>query len=850
MASGTTPVDLNRAFNCLVRKAAKKDELVFSLFRKSRIFATAYLTTKNDLRPFRCRLRVNDLDTYMQPKDFLASIKKAKQLVLVQDSATQGIRKELEVLFSGSHPVWDRPCRFCLLRGVVKFPRRPIRYGTDEICMECAKSQLIKEAQSRGWRVTDATIDYLGRILERTGDCDPAWRILSPDYDVEKDSHLSLYDVIQKKPSTQASMGIDEITRLYDDPENAEIFVRKLKETGIKSLLPVQVSAVEKGLLKGRNLLIVSSTSSGKTLIAEMAGIPRATSKRKFVYLTPLVALANLRYFEFTHKYRDLGLRTAIKVGVGRIRTGRKLKLNTNIQGSDIMVGTYEGVEQMLRSGSARQLGEIGVIAIDEIQNLADEDRGSRLDGLIKKLVVLCPSAQFLYLSATVGNPQELASKLRASLVLHDERPIPLERHVIPISAPGQKIRLMSSLIRKDFGSISTEGYKGQTIVFTNSRRKCHQLSSSLSTQSAPVQAYHSGLSYERRRATEAQFMEQRIAAVVTTAALAAGVDLPASQVIFETLAMGMEWITPTEFHQMLGRAGRLGFHGSGKAMMLIEPGRSFSRAEKRTEDQVVMDLLSSKIDPVRPSYTQEDLTEQVLADASTFGMLTINEMDRLQDYSVGFSSSMKPLIDKLLRTGMLRRKGRSLVITPIGRIASSFFLSGEESSYMIKSIKKGLPALIIVIGTRAFDRVYLSEKLQKQIERSSRRKTSIRFFDSDVLEILAHPRRVSSPWFRDIIGRITTDLLRCRCKGSPHCDCPPRKLSEIILQLRISGLNPEKISAEVYKRYGIEAYPGDVLEYLNNAVRLSEAVSRFSDVLKRQKLANDSHELCAKIIG
>jgi len=42
---------------------------------------------------------------------------------------------------------------------------------------------------------------------------------------------------------------------------------------------------------------------------------------------------------------------------------------------------------------------------------------------------------------------------------------------------------------------------------------------------------------------------------VVTTAALAAGVDFPASQVIFESLTMGREWLSVSEFQQMQGRA-------------------------------------------------------------------------------------------------------------------------------------------------------------------------------------------------------------------------------------------------------------------------------------------------------
>ena len=202
------------------------------------------------------------------------------------------------------------------------------------------------------------------------------------------------------------------------------------------------------------------------------------------------------------------------------------------------------------------------------------------------------------------------------------------------------------------------------------------------------------------------------------------------------------------------------------------------------------------------------------------------------------------------MRSGMIRRKGGSLVITTTGRTASEFFLSEEEAAFMIRSIKRGSPPLDTVVATSTFERVYVSEKLQKNMERSFRRQTSIRFFDSEVLNLLSRPKGVFSEWFKEAIARITLDLLRCGCRDSPHCECPARKLSAIILRLRISGLSPEAISNEVMGRYGIEAYPGDVLEYLNDTARLSEALCRLCEILNRQKLAEQSHELYLKIIG
>ncbi|MDY7081502.1 MAG: helicase-related protein, partial [Halobacteria archaeon] len=117
-----------------------------------------------------------------------------------------------------------------------------------------------------------------------------------------------------------------------------------------------------------------------------------------------------------------------------------------------------------------------------------------------------------------------------------------------------EKPDIVDRLVKREFNRKSSKGYRGQTIVFTNSRRRCHELAGRIETSAA---AYHAGLSHDERKGIERSFENGDIAAVVTTAALGAGVDFPASQVIFERMAMGIEWLSVQEFEQMLGRAGR-----------------------------------------------------------------------------------------------------------------------------------------------------------------------------------------------------------------------------------------------------------------------------------------------------
>lgn len=162
-----------------------------------------------------------------------------------------------------------------------------------------------------------------------------------------------------------------------------------------------------------------------------MAGIQNLLEKKgKMIYLVPLVALANQKYEQFRERYLKLGLITSIKIGAILIKTSTRLKMQTS-PNADIIVGTYEGVDHMLRSGNADFLGKIGTVVVDEVHMLEDQERGHRLDGLIGRLLYAAPTAQFIYLSATVANPVAYSKKLGAQLVLYEHRPVPIDRHLL-----------------------------------------------------------------------------------------------------------------------------------------------------------------------------------------------------------------------------------------------------------------------------------------------------------------------------------------------------------------------------------------------------------------------------------
>jgi superfamily II helicase len=85
------------------------------------------------------------------------------------------------------------------------------------------------------------------------------------------------------------------------------------------------------------------------------------------------------------------------------------------------------------------------------------------------------------------------------------------------------------------------------------------------------------------------------------------------------------------------------------------------------------------------------------------------------------------------------------------------------------------------------------------------------------------------------------TDFLDCDCQSNPHCGHPERKFVRYLLELREQGLGPEAIVDAMGADYVLYAYPGDVLSFLDDAVRTLEAVEELAEVDGREEAAREA---------
>jgi len=190
----------------------------------------------------------------------------------------------------------------------------------------------------------------------------------------------------------------------------------------ISELRPCQEKAVKAGLLDGKSLLVCTPTASGKTLIAEFAALKSIIEHNgKVIYIVPLKALANEKFKDFKKRYSSF---CRIALSIGDLDSA-----DPYLESYDLIICTAEKLDSLIRH-SAPWLHNVSVVVVDEIHLLNDPGRGPTLEILITILRQLLKNVQVIALSATIGNPKELANWLGANLVIDNWRPVKLKKGI------------------------------------------------------------------------------------------------------------------------------------------------------------------------------------------------------------------------------------------------------------------------------------------------------------------------------------------------------------------------------------------------------------------------------------
>ena len=345
--------------------------------------------------------------------------------------------------------------------------------------------------------------------------------------------------------------------------------IRALQRRGIDRLYSHQAGAIAE-VLAGRHTVVVTPTASGKTLCYNLPVLDTLLREpaARAIYLFPTKALAQDQTAELHELVGELG----VDIQTYTYDGDTPANLRRAIRAAGQIVVTNP---DMLHSGImphhtkwVKLFENLRYVVVDEMHGYRGVF-GSHVANVLRRLRRICrfygSDPVFIFCSATIANPGELAEKLlEAPVAVVDQNGAPAaEKHILLYNPPlvNRDLGIRQSSLLAARGIASNFLANGiQTIVFARSRLAVEVLLTYLRDDLKKsgrdpelVQGYRGGYLPQQRRAIERGLRSGQILGVVSTNALELGIDIGG---LDACLLVGYPGTIASAWQQM-GRAGR-----------------------------------------------------------------------------------------------------------------------------------------------------------------------------------------------------------------------------------------------------------------------------------------------------
>ena len=389
----------------------------------------------------------------------------------------------------------------------------------------------------------------------------------------------------------------------------------------------VQIRAIRDGQLLSsrRNVVVAGPTNSGKSLLAYFALLRGVLGGGRVLLLEPLRVIAQEKRDELevlTEELRPiLGRKIDVTITTGDYRLDEETMQSPPPDTGEVVIATPERIEAILRNPDFdRWISSFRVVCVDEAHLIADPVRGASLEYVVTSFRVQSSPPRLVLLSATLGDPDPLVRWLEpCDSVSSNLRQPPLHRTLCKLEAGedvGQEItRMVREILENPEHSVLIFVYQTSWATALAERLK-----SELGRLCGPdgAVAYHSRLSSATRTQIRKQVQSGETRCVVSTAALAMGVNLPSTHVIVRDLAYGPNQpLSTSALHQMTGRAGR--GRRAGQALLILKDTDPRDPFELRRELEAgslpaLRSVFSQPVDGRERSISEPPLAKTVLS--------------------------------------------------------------------------------------------------------------------------------------------------------------------------------------------------------------------------------------------
>ena len=409
----------------------------------------------------------------------------------------------------------------------------------------------------------------------------------------------------------------------------------------------------------GRSVLVAAPTGAGKTVVGEFAAFSSLARGKKCFYTTPIKALSNQKFLEFVERFGEerVGLLTgdtninsdaeimvmttevlrnmlyansSTLTNLGAVVMDEVHYLADKFRGAvweEVLIHLMESVQVVSLSATVSNAEEFGEwlgevrggtdVIVSEVRPIPLYQHvliGSRLIDLFSEPGRVNPEILGLERAALrrVRTPRDRRDRVNdENRLSRDEVIEKLQRaHLLPaitfiFSRAGCDAAVKQCLqagLRLTNTEERTEILRTATLYTQNIAEEDLDVLGYrdwLAALERGIAAHHAGLLPSFKAAVEDLFKRGLVKAVFATETLALGINMPARTVVLEKLTKwngeGHVSITPGEYTQLTGRAGRRGIDIEGNAVVLWSP---------TVDSATAAGLASTRTYPLRSSFT------------------------------------------------------------------------------------------------------------------------------------------------------------------------------------------------------------------------------------------------------
>ena len=305
-----------------------------------------------------------------------------------------------------------------------------------------------------------------------------------------------------------------------------------LRDLSVSGLYSHQAEALD-SIRQGENVVVATPTASGKTFIYVLPVLEKVLQKpsSKNLFIFPLKALAQDQLRNYRELLQKMGMNAnSADIYDGdtpqnkrsKIRASPPNMLLTNPEMLHLGILPYHHNWQEF-------LSNLDHIIVDEVHTYRGI-MGSNMSWVFRRLLRICryygANPSFVFCSATIANPDDLASRLtgvESKSVSENGAPQGKRHFLFMNSLEGAarcSMRILESALHKGL----------RTIVYSQSRKMTELIALWTSQKNKKyahlISAYRSGFLPQERREIEDKMSRGDLLAVVSTSALELGIDI------------------------------------------------------------------------------------------------------------------------------------------------------------------------------------------------------------------------------------------------------------------------------------------------------------------------------------